>query len=62
MTPAVLNRTTISAADDKSNVESEIFDTQGNGTGKIEVFKNECVRLMKAIKFNQWAQAEWTEK
>jgi hypothetical protein len=35
-------------------VQTEVFDTQGNGSAKVEVFKNNCVKLMKAIQFTKW--------
>jgi hypothetical protein len=42
----------------KANVQTEVFDTQGNGSAKVEVFKNNCVKLMKAIQFTKWAACE----
>jgi len=34
-----------------------VYDTN-NGNAKVEVFKHQTSLLMKAIKFNEWAQAE----
>ena len=37
-------------------IDQYVYDVQGSGTGKIESFKNEVVKLQRAIKFAQWAE------
>ena len=39
-----------------SLMDSYIYDVQGNGSAKVEIFKNQVLRLQKAIKFNEWSQ------
>lgn len=55
---SALERTVItpSPEEGRSSVETEVFDCQGNGSAKVEVFKHQCSLLIKAIKFNEWAE------
>lgn len=57
-TSSALERTLITPAQEEGRtmVETSVFDCQGNGSAKIEVFKNQCSLLMTAIKFDGWAQ------
>ena len=55
-TTSTIERTMIKAGEEsKSDASCEVFDTQGNGSAKVEIFKHQCVNLLKAIKFNKWA-------
>jgi hypothetical protein len=40
---------------DKARLDTYLWDVEGNGSGKIEMFKNLCVRMLKAVKFEQWS-------
>lgn len=42
----------------QSLIDQFVYDVQGNGIGKVEIFKNEVIKLQRAIKFNEWAAAE----
>ena len=56
---STIERTVIKAgADSQSEASCEVFDTQGNGTAKVEVFKHQCLNLLKAIQFNKWANEQ----
>lgn len=54
LTISTIEKTSIKASseENKSNVETDVFDTQGNGSAKVEIFKHQCSLLLKAIKFN----------
>lgn len=41
-----------------SLMDTYVYDVQGNGTAKIEIFKNQVVKLQKALKFGEYAAAE----
>ena len=59
MSTSVVERTTLCGDDSESTpMKSELFDVSQNGNLKVEVFKNECIQLIKACKFNAWAAAE----
>lgn len=40
----------------QSMIDQYVYDVQGQGTAKVEVFKNECVKLQRALKFAEWAE------
>lgn len=55
-TTSTIERTLIkSGGETKSDASCEVFDVQGNGSAKIEIFKHQCLNLLKAIQFNKWA-------
>jgi len=39
-----------------SIIDQYVYDVQGSGTGKVEVFKNEIIKLQRALKFSEWAE------
>ena len=39
-------------------MDSFVFDVQGAGTAKVELFKNRVVQLRKTLQFSEWAEAE----
>jgi hypothetical protein len=39
----------IQQSGDAASMNTYVYDTQGNGTAKVEVFKNQCIQLLKAI-------------
>lgn len=41
-----------------SLMDTYVYDVQGMGTSKIEIFKNQVVKLQQALKFNEWDAAE----
>ena len=51
-------RPNLASKANESLVDSYIYDVQGNGSGKVEAFKNKIVSLRKAMKFDEWAAAE----
>ena len=58
-TASTVERTVIKAgANARSDASCEVFDTQGNGTAKVEIFKHQCLNLLKAIQFNKWASEQ----
>jgi len=42
----------------QSIIDQYVYDVQGAGTSKIEVFKSEVIKLQRALKFSQWADEE----
>ena len=49
---------TPSAQAAQSVMDTYVYDCQGMGTSKIEIFKNQVIQLQKVLKFNQWAAEE----
>jgi hypothetical protein len=43
-------------SNDKSHYRVELWDVAGNGTGKVEAFKTQCLKLAKAVQFQSWTQ------
>lgn len=41
-----------------SLMDTYVYDVQGMGSSKVEIFKNQVVKLQKALKFNEWEAAE----
>jgi len=39
-------------------MDTYVYDVQGNGTAKVEVFKNQVIQIRKAMKFTEWATEE----
>ena len=39
-------------------MDTFVYDVQGNGNAKVEVFKNQVIQIRKAMKFNEWAAEE----
>lgn len=37
-----------------SLMDTFVYDVQGMGSGKVELFKNQVLQLQKALKFTQW--------
>ena len=56
-TYSTLSKTTFRASSDegKTDVDNEVFDTQGNGSAKVELFKHQCTLIHKAMQFSKWA-------
>lgn len=54
-TSKTIIRPDLCTKDAKSIVDQMVYDVQGQGSGKIEIFKAEVVRLHRALKFDQWA-------
>jgi len=42
----------------QSLMDCYIYDVQGATSGKIEIFKNQVVKIHQAMKFNEWASEE----
>ena len=40
----------------QSMIDQYVYDVQGQGTAKVEQFKNECVKLQRALKFAEWSE------
>ena len=58
-TPYTVSRTVLrpdlASKANNSLMDTFIFDVQGAGTSKVEMFKNQVVQLHKAMKFTEWA-------
>ena len=39
-------------------MDTYVYDVQGAGSAKVEIFKNQVIKLQKVLKFNQWATEE----
>ena len=55
VTTQTVDRTVIGS---DSKMTTECFDPLQNGNIKVEVFKNECAQLIKALKFNEWSNQQ----
>jgi len=42
----------------QSLIDQFVYDVQGQGVSKLEVFKSQVVRLQRAVKFSEWAAAD----
>ena len=42
----------------ESLMDTFVYDVQGAGTAKVELFKNRVVQLRKTLQFSEWAEAE----
>ena len=42
----------------ESLMDTFVYDVQGAGTAKVEVFKNQVIQIRKAMKFTEWNAAE----
>jgi hypothetical protein len=42
-------------------MDTFVYDVQGASSAKVEVFKNQVIKLQKVLKFNKWATEEPTE-
>lgn len=51
----VIERTMISPeGDSAANMTTDVFDMQGASSGKVEVFKSQCLKIIKAMQFSKW--------
>ena len=37
------------AEDNKTRFDMHLYEVQGNGSAKVEMFKTQCIKLLKAI-------------
>ena len=51
-------RPNLATKDTQSLMDTFVFDVQGAGTAKVELFKNRVVQLRKTLQFSEWAEAE----
>ena len=42
----------------ESLMDTFVYDVQGAGTAKVELFKNRVVQLRKTLQFSEWAEVE----
>ena len=47
---------------DKARLDTYQWDVEGNGSAKVEMFKNLCVRMLKTVKFEQWSNEAESEE
>ena len=40
-------------------MDTYVYDVQGMGTGKVETFKSQVIRLHEALQFTQWSKEQW---
>ena len=55
MSAHCVERTELTATGEQVHMQTDVHDVQGNGTGKVEIFKNQIVKLLKTMQFVQWA-------
>ena len=61
-TPYTVERTVLrpnlATKDTQTLMDNFVFDVQGAGTSKVELFKNRVIQLRKTLQFTEWAEAE----
>ena len=51
-------RPDLATKSEQSLMDQFVYDVQGQGTAKVEKFKNKVIQLRKAMKFSEWAEAD----
>ena len=57
-TERTVYRPDLASKSGSSLMDTFIYDVQGQGTGKIEIFRNQVVKLTQAMQFSKWAAEE----